>query len=69
MNCVRSSPHDPNSLPKDSLPLSSNTRLDGPAGFGDEPLVDAIVKDASSHDLAMRSFIHSLVQSKAFRTK
>ena len=43
--------------------------LGRPCGFGDEPLVDAIVKDASSHDLAMRSFIHSLVQSKAFRTK
>jgi mono/diheme cytochrome c family protein len=43
--------------------------LGRPCGFGDEPLVDAIVKDASSHDLATRSFIHSLVQSKAFRTK
>jgi hypothetical protein len=43
--------------------------LGRPCGFGDEPLVDAIMKDASSHDLATRSFIHSLVQSKAFRTK
>jgi hypothetical protein len=38
-------------------------------GFSDEPLVDSIVKDASSHDLDMRSFIHALVQSQAFRTK
>jgi hypothetical protein len=43
--------------------------LGRPCGFSDEPLVDAIVKDAVSHDLAMRSFIQALVQSKAFLTK
>ena len=43
--------------------------LGRPCGFGDEPLIDSIVKDASGHDLALRSFVHALVQSKAFRTK
>ena len=43
--------------------------LGRPCGFSDEPLVDAIVKDAKSHDFALRSFIHALVQSEAFRTK
>ncbi|MEI6239681.1 MAG: DUF1592 domain-containing protein [Planctomycetia bacterium] len=43
--------------------------LGRPCGFSDEPLVDSIVKDASSHDLALRSFVHALVQTKAFHTK
>jgi mono/diheme cytochrome c family protein len=43
--------------------------LGRPCGFSDEPLVDAIVKDAKSRDFALRSFIHALVQSEAFRTK
>ena len=43
--------------------------LGRPCGFGDDPLIDAIVSDARSHDLGTRSFIHALVQSKAFRTK
>jgi len=43
--------------------------LGRPCGFGDEPLVDAVVNDARSHELASRSFVHALVQSKPFRTK
>jgi mono/diheme cytochrome c family protein len=43
--------------------------LGRPCGFGDDPLIDSIVNDARSHDLGTRSFIHALVQSKAFRTK
>ncbi|NBW97246.1 MAG: DUF1585 domain-containing protein, partial [Planctomycetia bacterium] len=43
--------------------------LGRPCGFSDEPLVDAIVKDAKDHDFALRSSIHALVQSEAFRTK
>jgi len=43
--------------------------LGRPSGFSDEPLVDSILKDAGSHSLTVRSFIHSLVQSEAFRTK
>lgn len=40
-----------------------------PCGFSDEPLIDEIVAAASSHDMAVRSFIHALVQSKPFQTK
>ena len=43
--------------------------LGRPCGFGDESLIDAVVKDAQSHAFSTRSFVHALVQSKAFRTK
>ena len=43
--------------------------LGRPCGFSDEPLIDQIVTDARSKDFAVRSFIHSLVQSQAFRSK
>jgi hypothetical protein len=43
--------------------------LGRPCGFSDEPLVDEIVNAASSQDLAVRSFVHALVQSKPFQTK
>lgn len=43
--------------------------LGRPCGFSDEPLVDGIVKDAASHEFALRSFIHALVQSRDFLTK
>lgn len=43
--------------------------LGRPCGFSDEPLIDQIVTDARSEDFAVRSFIHALVQSQAFRTK
>ena len=43
--------------------------LGRPCGFSDEPLIDEIVAVAGSDDLALRSFIHALVQSRAFQTK
>ena len=43
--------------------------LGRPSGFGDQPLIDAIVQDALSDDFGVRSFIHGLVQSQPFRTK
>jgi hypothetical protein len=43
--------------------------LGRPCGFSDEPLLDEIVAAASSEDLAVRSFIHALVQSRTFQTK
>jgi len=43
--------------------------LGRPCGFSDEPLIDQIVTDARSEDFAIRSFIHALVQSQAFRSK
>lgn len=43
--------------------------LGRPCGFGDEPLIDSIVNDARSDGFGTRSFIHALVQSRAFRTK
>ncbi|NDH95017.1 MAG: DUF1592 domain-containing protein, partial [Planctomycetia bacterium] len=43
--------------------------LGRPSGFGDQPLIDAIVQDAHSDEFGVRSFIHGLVQSKSFRTK
>jgi hypothetical protein len=43
--------------------------LGRPCGFSDEPLIDEIVGKAGSEDLAVRSFIHALVQSRAFQTK
>lgn len=43
--------------------------LGHPAGFSDAPLIEQIVRDAAAHDLSLRSFIHSLVQSRPFQTK
>jgi hypothetical protein len=43
--------------------------LGHPAGFSDEPLIEQMVNDASQKDLSLRSFIHSLVQSRPFQTK
>ena len=43
--------------------------LGHPAGFSDEPLIEQMVSDASQHNLSLRSFIHSLVQSRSFQTK
>lgn len=43
--------------------------LGRPSGFGDEPLVDAIVAQARRQDFSIRSVIHALVQSDAFRKK
>jgi hypothetical protein len=43
--------------------------LGHPAGFSDEPLIEQIVRDAASKDLTLRTFIHSLVHSRPFRTK
>ena len=39
------------------------------AGFTDAPLVERMVADSRSHNFALRSFIHSLVQSREFQTK
>ena len=43
--------------------------LGRPFGFTDEDLANEIVRSARSKDFAASEFIHSLVQSKAFRTK
>lgn len=43
--------------------------LGRPCGFSDEPLVDAIVNQASRNGYATRAFIHALLQSQAFQTK
>ena len=43
--------------------------LGRPFGFTDEELAAEIVRSASSKEFAASEFIHSLVQSKAFRTK
>ena len=40
-----------------------------PFGFTDEDLANEIVSSARSKEFAVSEFIHSLVQSKAFRTK
>jgi hypothetical protein len=43
--------------------------LGRPAGFRDEPLLDSMLAAAEKKDLAVREFIHALVQSAEFRTK
>ena len=43
--------------------------LGRPFGFTDENLANEIVSSARSKEFAISEFIHSLVQSKAFRTK
>jgi hypothetical protein len=39
------------------------------SGFRDEPLVEKMLHEAEAKDLAMRCFLHTLVQSDEFRTK
>lgn len=43
--------------------------LGRPIGFRDEPLVNAMVKQAAKKDFAVREFIHALVSSEEFHTK
>lgn len=43
--------------------------LGRPFGFTDEDLANEIISSAKSKQFAVSEFIHSLVQSKAFRTK
>ncbi|MEZ5388102.1 MAG: DUF1592 domain-containing protein [Prosthecobacter sp.] len=43
--------------------------LGRPLGFRDEPLVDDMVQRSRKKNLAMREFIHALVDSKEFHTK
>jgi hypothetical protein len=43
--------------------------LGRPVGFGDEPLLDAMVAAARNRDHAVRSFFFTLVSSEAFRAK
>ena len=43
--------------------------LGHPAGFSDEPLIEKMMQDASTNGLSLKSFIHSLVQSRPFQTK
>ena len=43
--------------------------LGRPCGFSDDDLVKAIVKRAAEQDFSVRECIHSVVQSRAFRTK
>jgi mono/diheme cytochrome c family protein len=38
-------------------------------GFRDEPLIEKMLHEAEAKDLAMRGFLHTLVQSDEFRTK
>ena len=39
------------------------------AGFSDEPLIERMVAEAKGQNFAVRSFIHTLVQSREFQTK
>jgi hypothetical protein len=43
--------------------------LGRPLGFRDEAFVDDMVHRASQKDLAIREFVHALVQSEEFRAK
>jgi hypothetical protein len=43
--------------------------LGRPCGFSDEPLVDAMVAQASTKHYALREFIHALIRSEAFQRK
>jgi hypothetical protein len=43
--------------------------LGRPIGFGDEPLIDAMVADAKREGFGVRAFIQALVASAEFRTK
>jgi hypothetical protein len=39
------------------------------AGFSDEPLIERMVAESKAQNFALRSFIHTLVQSREFQTK
>lgn len=43
--------------------------LGRPCGFSDDPLIDAMVHQAEARQFAVREFIHTLVNSKAFHSK
>jgi hypothetical protein len=43
--------------------------LGHPAGFSDEPLIDYMVAESKTHGYAIRSILHTLVQSREFQTK
>lgn len=43
--------------------------LGRPLGFRDEPLVDEMISQAGKKDLAMRVFIHALINSREFHMK
>jgi mono/diheme cytochrome c family protein len=43
--------------------------LGRPAGFRDEPLINAMLTAAKKEDLGMRAFVHALVGSEEFKTK
>ena len=43
--------------------------LGRPCGFSDEPLIDTMLQQARERDLAVREFIHALVQSPTFQSK
>jgi len=43
--------------------------LGRPCGFNDEPLMDAMVQQAGAKQFAIRGFVHTLIQSKAFHSK
>jgi len=43
--------------------------LGRPCGFSDEPLIDAMVHQAEPRQFAVREFIRTLVNSKAFHSK
>ena len=43
--------------------------LGRPCGFSDEPLIDDMVHQAQARQFAVREFIHTLVNSKAFHSK
>ena len=43
--------------------------LGRPCGFSDEPLIGAMVQQAKEKQFAVREFIHTLVNSKAFHSK
>lgn len=39
------------------------------AGFSDQPLIERMVADAKTQNFALRTFIHTLIQSREFQTK
>jgi Protein of unknown function (DUF1592)/Protein of unknown function (DUF1588)/Protein of unknown function (DUF1587)/Protein of unknown function (DUF1585)/Protein of unknown function (DUF1595)/Planctomycete cytochrome C len=43
--------------------------LGRPIGFGDDPLIDAMVAEAKQGNFGVRTFIHALAASDEFRTK
>jgi hypothetical protein len=43
--------------------------LGHPAGFSDEPLIDRMVTEAKAQNFTLRTYIHTLIQSREFQTK